>query len=427
MTILRRYWLLLPYLAIVSFPSVYTLVATSEGWFDWRYNTAQLAGFTGATLLLLQLVLAARWQRLDHMLGFDQLTRVHKWAGIIGYCCIGLHALGISWYYLDFGWNSVLAFITPGWRWETLGMIAFDIMTVVIVITLLYRRWHIPYHWWKRIHILMYLSVFAGLIHSVYLGSHLVAGVLRWYWLGLMTLGLIALLYRRVIVPLLAQTYTVTGHDMIANGVHHFTFSPTNGPKFNYAAGQFAFVQFHANGISKEWHPFTISSAEYSDQLTMSIKESGDWTSRLAAVTVGTKAKIEGPYGQFSYRRLPIDQLNYVFMAGGIGITPLHAMITELLHAGSKRQILLLYAARSEQDFAFKFEFDQLAASHSNFKVQYITDRMNQSFLSNALPQAERNHYFICGPKPMMRSMRQMLRQLGVPTTQVHFEEFALN
>ncbi len=427
MHFLRRNWLFVPYITVVLFPTVVVLLVYPDWWFDWRYSGAQLLGLTGSVLLLLQLVLAARWKWLDQQLGLDRISRIHKWSGIVGYCFIGLHAIGIIGYYFQFGLNTFILFIQPGWRWETLGMAAFDLMTVVIIITLLYHRWRIPYHWWKRLHYLMYAAVFAGLLHSLFLGTHLTSGILRWYWICLILVATIALVYRRVIVPWLAPRYTVTQHDLIANRVHHITFEPTNGSKMNHSAGQFAFVQLHTTGVTKEWHPFTISSAPSSEHITMSIKESGDWTSTLSSVTTGTVAKLEGPYGQFSYTSLPSNDLSYVFIAGGIGITPLHAMITELLANGSQRPLLLLYAARTAQDFAFKAEFDRLAASHSNFTVHYVDSTMDQAFLSNAVPEPGQRHYFICGPKPMMRSIRRALAILGVTSANIHSEEFALH
>ncbi len=423
----KRYWLLLPYAAIILFPSCWLIFFEPATWFDWRYTTAQLFGFTGASLLLMELVLATRWTWLDRMIGFDRLTRVHKWAGIIGLTCIALHALGISLYYFDFGFATLWAFIQPGWRWETLGMLSFDTMVLIVLLTLIYRRLHLPYHWWKRVHFFMYVAILGGFLHSLYLGSHLVSGTLRWYWTILGAIAGLSLLHRRMLVPLMARSYRVQAHQVIAQNVHHVELVPVHGKVLDYQPGQFVFVQFKSTGISREWHPFTISSRPNSSVLTLTMKESGDWTKQLNSVQVDTIAKVEGPYGQFSYQRLPHDDMGYVFVAGGIGITPLHAMITALLATDTKRPLTLLYSARSEQDFAFKETFDQLARTHANFKVVYTTERLTRQNYEAAIPEPLQQHYFICGPKPMMRGMRQLLATMGVTADHIHFEEFALN
>lgn len=438
MNYLKRNWLLLPYLAVILFPSLYlAFTVEAELWFDWRYNGAQLAGFMGAGLLMMQLILASRWAWLDRVVGFDKLTRVHKWAGIIGLSLILVHVLGISWYYYGFGLDVLLEFIKPGLRWETLGMVSLDLMVITILITIFYRRWHIPYHWWKRIHFLMYVGIIGGIVHSTFLGSHLVAGFLRWYWLTLAGLALASLLHRRIVVPLMAKPYRLAGHEVIAGSVHHLTLEPIKGAKLQHAPGQFGFIQPHSKGLSREWHPFTISSASSDAVLNFSIKDSGDWTHRLDQLTVGDTVKVEGAYGGFTYQRLPANDLGYVFIAGGIGITPLRSMMRQLLmYEDSQRPMTLLYNGRSKQDLAFKEEFDALAKAHSNFKTVYITSqekcelrhgRVDQACLQEEIKNLTQQHYFICGPKPMMRAVRKTLNELGVPSDSIHFEEFALN
>lgn len=234
-------------------------------------------------------------------------------------------------------------------------------------------------------------------------------------------------LYQRVVLPSRSQPYVVVAHQVIGKNVHHVTLRPTTGPKVSHAPGQFIMIQFRSATITPEWHPFTISSAPSDPYLTVSMKESGDWTATLGRLTAGTTAYIAGPYGQFSYHFLPKDDAGYVFIAGGIGITPLHSMITELLAQSSQKKITLLYSARTVEDFAFKSEFDQLATTHSNFKLVYVTGRIDQACLQKEVPEQLQQHYFICGPKPMMSAMVHCLRGLEVNRSQIHFEEFSLN
>ncbi|MBI4407792.1 MAG: ferric reductase-like transmembrane domain-containing protein [Candidatus Kerfeldbacteria bacterium] len=421
---IKRYLLLAGYIALVLFPAGFVFPSDT----DLRYLLARIFALSGASLLLLQLPLAARFKWLERVYGLDKLMRFHLWTGIIGYCLITLHGTMILVYYWQFGWDVVVAFITPGWRWETLGLVSFLFITIIILITFI-RRYSpkVPYHVWKWIHQFIYLGVLGGFFHSLFLGTQLTGGLLRWYWIGLGLLALYAFIHRRCIVPYKAKPYRVSDHQVIAKTVHHVILEPTAGAKLQHQPGQFIFVQFQSQGITKEWHPFTVSSAPSAQQLTLSMKTSGDWTQTLDQLAIGSHAKIEGPYGRFSYASIPPDDFGYVFVAGGIGITPLHSMITELLAQSSAKPMTLLYSARSVDDIAFKTEFDALAASHSNFKLVYVTGRIDQACLQKEIPEQLRQQYFICGPKPMMKAIVKCLHNLAVPTKQIHFEEFALN
>ncbi|EKD78611.1 MAG: Oxidoreductase FAD/NAD(P)-binding protein [uncultured bacterium] len=242
----------------------------------------------------------------------------------------------------------------------------------------------------------------------------------------------VAITYRRIIIPLTTKSFQIKQHQVIAQNVHHTTLT---GKPFRYWPGQFMMIQFQTPGITREWHPFTISSAPSDPNLTVSMKESGDWTATLSKLTIGTKAKMEGPYGKFSYQVLSKDTTGYVFMAGGIGITPLRSMIRELCHGSIDRPITLLYNAKTMPDFAFKDEFDALMKQHPNLKIVYITSqektvvrfgRIDANCIQEEIKQIPEQQYFICGPKPMMTAVRQTLAGLGVARTHIHCEEFSL-
>ncbi|EKD78251.1 MAG: Oxidoreductase FAD/NAD(P)-binding protein [uncultured bacterium] len=391
------------------------------------YRFAQIVALIGASLLFFQPILAARLPFIERIFGLDKLMRVHKWIGITAFSLIVMHGSVMLYYFRD---SLSFIFTQP---WYVLGPVTALIIDTIVLITLLRRRLKLPYHWWKRIHQCIYLALLTGFLHSFMVGSDLATGWLRYYWIILAGLMILAIAYRRIIIPLTTKYFQVKQHQIIAQNVHHATLA---GKPFRYWPGQFMMVQFQANGISKEWHPFTISSAPSDPDLTVSMKESGDWTATLGKLSSGVPVKVEGPYGKFSYHFLPQDNYGYVFVAGGIGITPIRSMIRELCHESADRPITLLYNAKTMNDFAFKNEFDDLAKMHPNLKVVYITSqekgqvrfgRVDQNCLQEEIHDITHQHYFICGPKPMMTAVRKMLRGFDVPKSHIHFEEFSLS
>lgn len=403
------------------------------------YDFARLAAILGLPYILLQPVLAARLPWLDRIIPLDKLMHWHRTTGIIGLCFLLTHASLLLVHYTQFGLDVVINFITPGWKWETLGSASLAILILTVLLALLRKALRLPYHWWKRLHVIVYGAVFGGALHALRLGSDLATNPgLRWYMISLMVMSGLAIIFRRIAVPLLAwsKPFQVKLTRDLVPDVRQFVLESKRGNKINHRPGQFAFIKFKTKGIPSEWHPFTISSAPSEPNLTFSIKASGDWTNRLTAVLPGDTVYVEGPFGHFTYDE---SSRPVVCIAGGIGITPLRSIITELTAHPDNRPITLLYANKRESDIAFRDEFDALTKKHSQrFKVIHVLSRadvktwtgetghVTAALIKKSVVNPAEADYFICGPAPMMQAVIQELRSLGVPRRQIHFEVFAL-
>lgn len=107
---------------------------------------------------------------------------------------------------------------------------------------------------------------------------------------------------------------------------------------FNYKPGQYAFLWVPSVSFW-EVHPFSISSSPDKDYITFHIRNSGNWTKRLhdfaktnSSITIG----VQGAYGTTS---IDIDTEKYgrfVFIAGGIGITPMRSIANTLCEQYSR-------------------------------------------------------------------------------------------
>jgi ferredoxin-NADP reductase len=89
----------------------------------------------------------------------------------------------------------------------------------------------------------------------------------------------------------------------------------------------------------------------------LTIKESGDFTSTIGRIKPGDLAAVHGPFGRFSHALHPeCDDL--VFVAAGIGITPLMSMLRYMRDRGERHRVLLVYANRGTADIVFRSELD---------------------------------------------------------------------
>jgi vanillate O-demethylase ferredoxin subunit len=134
---------------------------------------------------------------------------------------------------------------------------------------------------------------------------------------------------------------------------------------------------------------------------------------------VGQKLRISPPRNHF-----PLDETAElsVLIAGGIGITPILAMIRRLSEKG--HPWILLYAARSRRAAAFVREIDDLAGTgtvHYHFDDEQGGALIDIAAVLAANPTA---HFYCCGPEPMLAAFEASAAK-AVPWAQVHVEYFS--
>ena len=168
-------------------------------------------------------------------------------------------------------------------------------------------------------------------------------------------------------------------------------------------------------------HPFSISSAPNGSWLRITIKELGDWSALLKTrVSVGTRVFVEGPYGILTGARRTRQRV--LLIAGGIGITPLRALLEAL--PARPGDLTLLYRVRDEHDIVFRDELEALARIRGA-EVQYLPGRRRQAprsldplgpaGLQALVPDVRDRDVYVCGPVPMMQHVESSLRRLGLP------------
>ena len=155
----------------------------------------------------------------------------------------------------------------------------------------------------------------------------------------------------------------------------------------------------------------------------------GDDSARLQRTPIGTRVYVEGPYGALTGSRRRRSRV--LLIAGGIGITPLRALLEEL--PTRRGELTLIYRARHPKDVVFRAELDAIAQLNGA-TVHYIVGRrgspsvppdpLGPETLSSLVPDAQERDVYVCGPDPMMDAVRRTLRTLGVPTNQIHTERF---
>jgi predicted ferric reductase len=386
----------------------------------------RLLALLGFILLFYQYVLSSRIKWIERGIGLDNLLALHRPLGIAGYVLLMLHPTALL--VADIVDGSKLSLDVQ----KAIGAVNLTALTAAVGAALLYRVLSLRYETWKAVHWTNYVVLPLALLHGLRGGTDLESGVLRGFWFGL------GGLYVAVLAGKLWTFVQVRRHPYRIGAVSqetHDTWSlGFEGKQVAHEPGQFLFLRLIRDGHVSSSHPFTIRSSPTGEQLAVTIKESGDFTSTVGQTKVGDGAYIDAPYGVFTC--VDVDAPSMLLIAGGIGITPLLSMVHYLRDTGDARRAVLLWGNRTEADIACREELEQLASEVPSLEIVHVLSRqddwsgekghIDEQLLSRYLDPLKDPAAFICGPPRMIDSVVSALRRLGVPLRRIHAERFAL-
>lgn len=203
--------------------------------------------------------------------------------------------------------------------------------------------------------------------------------------------------------------------------------------ELTYKPGQFFFVTIK-KGDKELTHHFSFSSSPTEKEHFEFTKKFTDheYSIALKAAKVGDWARIDAPYGQFTFEG---EYPKIALLAGGIGITPFMSIIKNATDKRLDSKITLFYGCRSENDIAFKEELENMQNENKNLKMVCIVNQptsrwkgetgiITADMIKKALPDYKENVFYTCGPPPMVKAMEAIIESLGLPKTQMKQEYF---
>jgi len=148
----------------------------------------------------------------------------------------------------------------------------------------------------------------------------------------------------------------------------------------------------------------------------------------------GSTIEVSAPAGKFVFTGASSKAV--VLLAGGVGITPLMAIVRYLTDTCWQGTIYLVIAARREEDIIFREELTYLAQRFPNLRTLITLSgeespawkgargRITESLLREHIPGLTELPFYICGPDSMMSAMRTMLLAMNVPERAILQEAF---
>ena len=426
------------YLGMVCSPLLLAFLVQPETDHSILQEIAKGLGLVGYTIVALQPILAARYRWIERALGLDLLLRFHRAMGLCAAALLLAHPL----LYAGAGeWELLLSF-THGWP-VALGKVALAVLVLLVITTVFRRALKLSFETWRGIHNGLAASLLIlGFIHSIAAGGDLADPAARVIWFVLFAAGLVSQLvhWRSRTARRPGEEFRVTRVERETEDVWSLDLEPLVPEHgMDHLPGQFLFLTLHRTGRSPEQHPFTIASARSptTGRVTVTIKACGDFTRTIGETVVGDRAMISGPYGRFSHR-IHSDEAPLVFIAGGVGITPMLSMLRHMREVGEDRSVLLLYGSRREGDIIAAAELHDISKSQRpSLRVVNILSEphegwsgargyIDQEFIEHHCGGLAHKRFYISGPPPMIHAVARALRRAGVPSDLIHYERFAL-
>jgi ferredoxin-NADP reductase len=204
-------------------------------------------------------------------------------------------------------------------------------------------------------------------------------------------------------------------------------------PELTYKPGQYFFITIKQGDRELTKHFSFSSSPTEKDYFEFTKKFTDhEYSMALKAAKVGDWARIDAPYGQFTFEG---EYPKIALLAGGIGITPFISICKNATDERLNSKITLFYGCQTENDIAFKQELEKMQEQNKNLKIVFMVNEassqwkgatgvINDEMIKKELPDYKDNLFYVCGPPPMVKAMETLVESIGLLKTQLKLEYF---
>jgi len=228
----------------------------------------------------------------------------------------------------------------------------------------------------------------------------------------------------------------------LSQQTRHLEFAIQGLERFDFIPGQFLSLLV-ANREGREiTRAYSIASAPYNSSqfdLCLNRVDGGFFSSFLCDMHEGETVRCHGPHGLFTLRDPLKDS---IFICTETGIAPIRAYAQWLFGDPPRTQgceFWLVYGAGYEEDIYYRDYFEQLAARYPNFHYLVTLSQGSEHWqglrgqvqdhartIIESLPPEKRQniHAYICGLNSMIKPVRTLLMELGLPKKSIIYERY---
>ncbi len=393
-------------------------------------------GFVGLSLMGVQFIPTARLKFLTNVFPMDSLYVYHHWISVAATIFIAAHPILLAVH----NPNILILFDLANAPWRARAGITAGLFVVALTVMSVWRlEFKIKYEPWRLFHNILAIGA-TGLTlwHIFGVNYHLGTPIQRILWIALPAVWVVSLIYTRLYKPweMIRNPYQVKEVREERGDCWTLAIEPVGHNGLTFKPGQVAWLTIDKTPFVIREHPFSFtSSAERPETLEFTIKELGDFTSRINEFDRGTPVYVDGPYGIFS-----VDEYRapgYVFIAGGIGSAPFMSMLRTLADRGDQRPLYFFYGNFNWKQVPFREELADLE-QRLNLKVIHVLEKpapdwegesgyITADILDRHLPEDRHEFlYLVCGPLPMFPPIKKALDVIEIPNHRIHQERYKM-
>lgn len=391
----------------------------------------RLAGFTGAYLMLIMVVLVARLPWLERAVGQDRLVHWHRriapWALVL----IGVHIVLVTLGYAQLAKSGALHQF-----WQFLSSypdmlaaaVGFGLLMMGGFTSIRRARSHLRYETWWIVHLYLYLALALAFAHQIVTGVSFIGHPLTraaWIAVWLATAGMV--LAFRVVLPVfrsLRHQLRVVSVVEEGPGVVSVICSGRQISWLAVSGGQYFQWRFLTRELWWHAHPYSLSALPRAPYVRVTVKGLGDQSHALRHLRPGTRVFIEGPYGAFTQHARTTEKV--ALIAAGVGITPLRALLEDL---PASVDVVVVVRASTVEDIVHRDEMADLVRHRGGRFHEMVGPRhevrIGTSALHRMVPDLAQRDVYVCGPGEFNDLVVSAASNLGVPRASIHEEKFS--
>ncbi len=244
---------------------------------------------------------------------------------------------------------------------------------------------------------------------------------------------------RATIHPLAVKTVEPLTDDAV---VIEFEIPPELESEFSFTHGQHVSLRCEAAGDDTR-RSYSICSAAGSGRLRVAVKRlpGGVFSAfALEQLRAGDVVEVVTPIGHFNTPLDPGNAISYAMIAAGSGIAPILSNLSTILAVEPQSSVTLIYGNRTVKDIMFLEELEDLKNQFpERFALYHVLSREEQEvelfhghidaervnrFLDQLVRPDTVDQWFLCGPREMIESAKEVLLERGVDAEHVHAELF---
>ncbi|ROO25477.1 NO-inducible flavohemoprotein [Salinisphaera orenii] len=247
------------------------------------------------------------------------------------------------------------------------------------------------------------------------------------------------------------KSFIVDRREKSSDNIASFYLKPLDGqPLAAHAPGQYITIRATLANGQTVMRNYSLSNPPGSDYYRISVKREpaaaeeaphGIFSNYVHdRIYAGDRVELSPPCGEFTLEMPDNDHTALVFIAGGVGVTPIISMLHAAVeNSNNTRPIIFIQGALNGAVQAFSDELKVLKTKHPNLSVHVRYDAPREADRAAGLHDSEGlidatlldemvgeqlAAYYFCGPTPMLEHVHALLRERGVPEQDLHYEFF---